>query len=168
MPGLRHPPCLPPDLLANPFPPLPSPARWVNVTICDQTPAVLLKGMGGSTIGVWAAHGEGQALFPDEGVKKHVLANHLAPIRYTDPAGKQTEAYPFNPNGSPLGIAALCSEDGRHLAMMPHPERAFLTWQLPYYPPWLGLDPKGPAPWIKLFQNAREWCDAQDKAKGGK
>jgi hypothetical protein len=53
--------------------------------------------------------------------------------RYTDPDGQSTESYPFNPNGSPLGIAALTSENGRHLAMMPHPERCFLTWQLPWW-----------------------------------
>jgi phosphoribosylformylglycinamidine synthase len=48
--------------------------------------------------------------------------------------------------------------------MMPHPERCFMTWQLPYHPPDLGLDPYGPAPWIKLFQNAREWCESSDAA----
>ena len=51
-----------------------------------------------------------------------------------DNKGEPTEAYPFNPNGSPLGITALCSPDGRHLAMMPHPERSFLKWQLPWMP----------------------------------
>lgn len=82
-----------------------------------------------------------------------------APRRYVDASGAPTEAYPFNPNGSPLGIAALCSSDGRHLAMMPHPERCFLTWQLPYHPADVGLQPKGPAPWLKLFQNARVWAE---------
>ena len=81
--------------------------------------------------------------------------------RYVDADGAQTEVYPANPNGSPLGIAGMCSENGRHLAMMPHPERCFLTWQLPYVPQELGLHPKGPAPWIKLFQNAREWAESQ-------
>lgn len=50
--------------------------------------------------------------------------------RFVDDANSPTEAYPFNPNGSPDGIAGLCSEDGRHLAVMPHPERCFLTWQV--------------------------------------
>lgn len=50
--------------------------------------------------------------------------------------------------------------------MMPHPERCFLTWQLPYYPKELGLDPYGPAPWIKLFQNAREWAESHAAAAG--
>lgn len=137
-------------------------SRYVNVTIDPNTPSILLKGMGGATIGVWAAHGEGQALFPDEEVRKAVLAQGLAPMRYTDNDGNPTEQYPFCPNGSPLGIAALTSENGRHLAMMPHPERCFLSWQLPWYPKELGLDAKGPAPWLKLFQNAREWCEGYD------
>nr|QKY14978.1 phosphoribosylformylglycinamidine synthase (PURL) [Polytomella parva] len=132
-------------------------SRWVQVRIADEPKAVLLKGMGGSVLGVWCAHGEGQCLFPDEAVKKSVLDKGLAPIRYVDAKGQITENYPANPNGSPLGIAALCSENGRHLAMMPHPERSFLAWQMPWSP--LKLDPKGPAPWIKLFQNARAWAD---------
>ncbi|GAX86623.1 hypothetical protein CEUSTIGMA_g14031.t1, partial [Chlamydomonas eustigma] len=140
-------------------------SRYVMVQIAEDTPSVLLNGMGGSQIGVWCAHGEGQALFPNEEIKNHVLSNNLAPIRYVDPEGVTTEQYPFNPNGSPLGIAALTSADGRHLAMMPHPERCFLTWQLPWHPSDLGLEPKGPAPWIKLFQNAREWCEKTGGSK---
>ncbi|WIA34688.1 hypothetical protein OEZ86_013001 [Tetradesmus obliquus] len=139
-------------------------SRWINVQIADDSPSLWLAGMGGSTIGVWAAHGEGQVLFPEPAVQAAVLDKKLAPIRYVDAQGTPTEAYPFNPNGSPLGIAALCSADGRHLAMMPHPERCFLTWQLPYYPQDIGLEPKGPAPWLKLFQNAREWAESHAAA----
>jgi phosphoribosylformylglycinamidine synthase len=81
-------------------------------------------------------------------------------IRYVDDSNKQTETYPFNPNGSPHGIAALCSEDGRHLAMMPHPERCFVKWQLPWMPPsWDALEA---APWLKLFQNAAAFCNAEE------
>ena len=135
-------------------------SRWTHVAIEADTPAVMLKGMGGATLGVWCAHGEGRALFPDAGVRARVLSSGLAPIRYVDPGtGAATEAYPANPNGSPGGVAALCSADGRHLAMMPHPERCFLAWQLPWSPPELGLDPYGPGPWLKLFQNAREWAE---------
>lgn len=134
-------------------------ARCAQVKI-GPSPAVLLKGMEGSVLGVWAAHGEGQCLFPSDPVKDAVLSKNLAPIRYVDADAQQTEVYPANPNGSPMGIAALCSEDGRHLAMMPHPERTFMAWQLPWYPKELGLDPKGPAPWLKLFQNAREWAES--------
>lgn len=134
-------------------------SRWVMVEV-QESPAVMLRGMEGSVLGVWAAHGEGRALFPDEAVKRAVLDNKLAPVRYVDAGGNVTEQYPANPNGSPLGIASMCSADGRHLAMMPHPERSFLTWQMPWYPKELGLDAKGPAPWLKLFQNAREWAES--------
>lgn len=79
--------------------------------------------MEGSNVGIWVAHGEGRCHFPDEAVELAVLEGGLAPLRYTDAQGRATETYPFNPNGSPHGIAALCSADGRHLAMMPHPER---------------------------------------------
>lgn len=81
-----------------------------------------------------------------------------------DTSGKATERYPFNPNGSPHGIAGLCSANGRHLAMMPHPERCYLAWQLPHAPPEAGLDPYGAGPWLKLFQNAREWAEANPAA----
>jgi phosphoribosylformylglycinamidine synthase len=86
------------------------------------------------------------------------------PCRYCDPSGTTTEQYPFNPNGSPSGIAAVCSPNGRHLAMMPHPERSFMMWQHPWYPQQLPeLEAKGPGPWLRLFQNAREWCEAQQQ-----
>lgn len=131
--------------------------RFTSVRIGDS-PAIMLKGMEGSTLGVWAAHGEGRAYFPDGDVLHGVLASDLAPLRYCDDDGKPTETYPFNLNGSPLGIAAVCSPDGRHLAMMPHPERCFLMWQYPWYPKHWAVDKKGPSPWLRLFQNVREWC----------
>ncbi|XP_052189982.1 probable phosphoribosylformylglycinamidine synthase, chloroplastic/mitochondrial [Diospyros lotus] len=131
--------------------------RFTSVTIKDS-PAIMFKGMEGSTLGVWAAHGEGRAYFPDTGVLDHVLDSNLAPVRYCDDDGKPTEVYPFNLNGSPLGVAAICSPDGRHLAMMPHPERCFLMWQFPWYPNHWNVDKKGPSPWLRMFQNAREWC----------
>ncbi|KAG5538018.1 hypothetical protein RHGRI_025192 [Rhododendron griersonianum] len=131
--------------------------RFTSVTIKDS-PALMFKGMEGSTLGVWAAHGEGRAYFPDGGVLDRVLGSNLAPLRYCDDDGKPTEVYPFNLNGSPLGIAAICSPDGRHLALMPHPERSFLMWQFPWYPKHWNVDKKGPSPWLRMFQNAREWC----------
>ncbi|KAI7838801.1 hypothetical protein COHA_007416 [Chlorella ohadii] len=107
-------------------------SRWSMVRIEEGSPAIMLQGMGGAQIGVWCAHGEGQAIFPSDEVRQRVMADTLAPIRYCDASGAATEQYPFNPNGSPEGIAALCSPDGRHLAMMPHPERCFLMWQNPW------------------------------------
>ena len=89
-------------------------------------------------------------------VHAQVLAKGLAPIRYVDDANAPTQAYPFNPNGSPHAIAALCSPDGRHLAMMPHPERCFLKWQAPWTPDgWQGHEA---GPWLRLFQNAQAFC----------
>lgn len=131
--------------------------RFTGVSIKDS-PAIMFKGMEGSTLGVWAAHGEGRAFFPDDGVLDRVLHSDLAPLRYCDDDGNVTETYPFNLNGSPLGVAAICSPNGRHLAMMPHPERCFLMWQFPWYPKQWNVDKKGPSPWLRMFQNAREWC----------
>ncbi|HHH26914.1 MAG TPA: phosphoribosylformylglycinamidine synthase, partial [Polyangiaceae bacterium] len=132
-------------------------SRFATVTI-EPSPAILLRGMEGSTLGIWLQHGEGRAHFPDPTVLDRVLAEHLAPVRYAGDDGRPTEAYPFNPNGSPHGIGALCSPDGRHLAIMPHPERTFLKWQWGWMPPkWRQELPV--SPWLKLFQNAREWCE---------
>eukprot|EP01025_Chloroclados_australasicus_P008169 TRINITY_DN1283_c0_g1_i2.p1 TRINITY_DN1283_c0_g1~~TRINITY_DN1283_c0_g1_i2.p1 ORF type:complete len:1144 (-),score=144.19 TRINITY_DN1283_c0_g1_i2:439-3681(-) len=131
--------------------------RWVNVGI-KESPAIMLKDMAGSHMGVWIAHGEGRVLFPNQDLQREVSNNNLAPIRYVDGDCVPSEMYPYNPNGSPLGIAALCSQDGRHLAMMPHPERCFLGWQNP----WIGgelIYKNGPGSWLKMFQNAREWCE---------
>ena len=118
----------------------------------------MLRGMTGSTLGIWVAHTEGQALFPSPALLDEVLERQLAPIRFVDDNGSITEAYPLNPNGSPHGIAALCSPDGRHLAMMPHPERTVLPWQWGYLPErWrTGL---AASPWLTIFQNARQWCE---------
>lgn len=137
-------------------------SRWSTIKV-QPSASVLLKGMEGSSLGVWVAHGEGRAHFPD---KKHldlVESLNLAPLRYSDTGGKATEEYPCNPNGSPNGIAGMISEDGRHLALMPHPERCVLLWQCPEYPKaWAkGSGGRaGPSPWLKMFQNAREFCDS--------
>lgn len=134
--------------------------RFSSVKI-DESPAIMFKGMAGTTVGIWIAHGEGRALFPDSSILEEVKKSNLVPLTYCDDAGESTEAYPFNPNGSPEGIAALCSPDGRHLAMMPHPERCFQMWQFPWYPQeWTHIDAAGPSPWLRLFQNAREWCES--------
>ncbi len=131
-------------------------SRWVSIKILPS-PSIMLKDMEGSVLGVWIAHGEGRAYFPDETILNKVIEKNLAPLRYVDDEGNITETYPFNPNGSPYGITALCSEDGRHLAMMPHPERAFLLWQWPWMPEkWKKFKA---SPWLKIFQNARRWCD---------
>jgi phosphoribosylformylglycinamidine synthase len=140
--------------------------RYSMVRILES-PSIMLKGMEGATLGVWLAHGEGRAFFPDGQVLDRVEAEGLAPVRFVDDAGEVTQRYPFNPNGSANGIAALCSPDGRHLAIMPHPERGFLSWQCGWNPPeWRGAIAAAaergqpfPSPWLRMFQNAREWCE---------
>ncbi len=131
-------------------------SRWAQVEILPS-PAILFSGMEGSRLGVWVAHGEGQLVYPDQLIGEEVMKNNLAPLAYIDPHGNPTGEYPYNPNGSPGGITALCSPDGRHLAMMPHPERCFLKWQWPYMPQeW--NDRLETSPWLKMFQNARSWA----------
>jgi len=129
-------------------------SRFVNVKILDS-PSIMLRGMEESHLGIWVAHGEGRMECKDDVMLEFVQNNALAPIRYTDDDGNTTLQYPLNPNGSPLGVAALCSKDGRHLAMMPHPERCFMKWQLPWCPPEWNSDA---APWLKMFENAYNWC----------
>jgi phosphoribosylformylglycinamidine synthase len=136
-------------------------SRWSTVKILPS-PAVLLKGMEGSTLGVWVAHGEGRAYFPNAKHLEIVEANQLAPLRYVNDENQETEAYPFNPNGSPHGIAGLCSQDGRHLALMPHPERCFLKWQLPYMTNEM-RESYQVAPWLRFFQNAYEFAVNQQQ-----
>ncbi len=132
-------------------------SRFAAVTILES-PSVMLKGMENSVLGIWVAHGEGLAYFPDDSVREKVIADNLAPVRYVDDKGDVTGRYPFNPNGSPDGIASLCSPDGRHLAMMPHPERTFLKWQWGWMPEDWEKDLKA-SPWLRMFQNARQWCE---------
>jgi len=132
-------------------------SRFATVRI-QESPAIMLRGMSGSTLGVWVAHGEGQSFFPDRSVLDQIEQEALAPIRFADDDSQIAEAYPFNPNGSPRGITSLCSPDGRHLALMPHPERTFLKWQWGWMPEeWKRDLPV--SPWLKIFQNAREWCE---------
>ena len=134
-------------------------SRFSAVKVVEGTPAekVWFDGMGGSILGVWVAHGEGRVFFPDSRDADAVAANNLAPLAYVDDRGNPTEAYPMNPNGSVGGLTSLCSQDGRHLAMMPHPERCFTSWQQPWTPPtWKGALA---GPWLRMFQNVRSWCD---------
>ncbi|MEA2016691.1 MAG: phosphoribosylformylglycinamidine synthase [Actinomycetota bacterium] len=132
-------------------------SRWVSVKILES-PSIMLKGMENSILGIWIAHREGRLYCPDPEILSEVSRKGLAPIIYVDDRGNPTKEYPFNPNGSPSGFTALCSPDGRHLAMMPHPERTFLPWQWSWIPEKWKEDLKI-SPWLKMFQNAREWCE---------
>ena len=139
-------------------------SRWVTVKIMES-PSIMLQGMAGSVLGTWTAHGEGQLSLTDD-VLTEVREKKLAPLVYLDDNGEETEKYPFNPNGSINGITSLCSANGRHLAMMPHPERLFLKWQWPWMPKDWQKDLKA-SPWLRMFQNAFKWCEENKKGHSG-
>jgi len=144
-------------------------SRWVTVKILES-PAMMFRGMADSTLGIWVAHGEGRLHFPDPTVMDEVVSKKLIPVVFVDDEGrvdgKISKSYPFNPNGSPFGSTGLCTPDGRHLAMMPHPERSFLKWQWAWLPDYLN-DGVKESPWIQMFQNAREWCDRVKSGERG-
>ena len=108
--------------------------------------SVMFGSLSGTKLGVWVAHGEGKFQFPYEESAYHIVAKY------------NYEGYPANPNGSPWSVAGVCSQDGRHLAMMPHPERAIFPWQCGYYPADRQADEI--TPWIEGFVNARKWIEA--------
>ena len=117
-----------------------------NFVALDIQPnsSVLMKSLSGSRLGIWVAHGEGKFHLPGKADDYNIV------LRYA------YEGYPANPNGSDFATAGICSADGRHLAMMPHLERAFYPWQCGFYP----ADRKEQdqvTPWIEAFVNAREW-----------
>eukprot|EP00727_Mastigamoeba_balamuthi_P013757 m51a1_g9003 Trifunctional purine biosynthetic protein adenosine-3, fusion with phosphoribosylformylglycinamidine synthase, putative (2349) ;mRNA; f:109653-117447 len=134
-------------------------SRFSNVRII-KSPAIMFEGMSGTELGVWVSHGEGRfemQLSGPEGQADYPELEDIAPVRYIDDDGNVTTRYPFSPNGSPAGVAALCSRDGRHLAIMPHPERTTLKYQWPYKPTaWLKDEPEV-SPWMQMFQNAYRW-----------
>ncbi|PAV80157.1 hypothetical protein WR25_19946 [Diploscapter pachys] len=122
-----------------------------------KSKSLMLQGMENSILGLWSSHGEGRFTYRNGKVLAHLLENEMVCVQYCDGDGEITEKYPLNPNGSELGVAAICSEDGRHLAMMPHSDRSFLSWQWPDYPDsW--KTPGNPAsPWLRMFTNAYDW-----------
>ncbi|NOR24655.1 MAG: phosphoribosylformylglycinamidine synthase [Desulforhopalus sp.] len=130
-------------------------SRWSTVKV-QKSNAMMLEGMEGLVFGIHVDHGEGQLHFPDKTLLDKVNDGGMTPLVYVDDDGNATEKYPFNPNGSIEGLAGLCSADGRHLALMPHPERVFLPWQAHYLPEEMkGLQV---SPWMQMFRNAYEWC----------
>ncbi|MBK7628052.1 MAG: phosphoribosylformylglycinamidine synthase [Bacteroidales bacterium] len=119
---------------------------FLGVKVTENN-SVMLKDLTDMELGIWVAHGEGCFTLPYPENKYRIA---LKFSRHT---------YPANPNGSDYDVAGLCSEDGRHLVMMPHLERAFYPWQCGYYP----ADRKNDevTPWIKAFTNARDWIKAR-------
>jgi phosphoribosylformylglycinamidine synthase len=126
-------------------------ARVALVNIANS-PSVLLAGMAGARLPIAVAHGEGRAeLTADE--HRALEASGLVAARFVDHAGQTTQRYPMNPNGSPAGITALTTPDGRVTIMMPHPERVFRAIQHSWCPDELRNHEDGP--WLRLFRNAR-------------
>ena len=122
-------------------------ARFVMVDVPDN-PSLFLDGMAGSRLPIVVSHGEGRADFSAQGRE----AGALVALRYVDNRGHAAVAYPFNPNGSPNGIAGLTTPDGRFTIMMPHPERIFRAVQMSWRPETWGED----SPWLRMFRNARK------------
>jgi phosphoribosylformylglycinamidine synthase len=125
-------------------------ARLTMIEI-RKSPSILFAGMEGSRIPIVTAHGEGKAVFKD--AAQVDAARYLVAGRYVDNRGKVSETYPYNPNGSPQGITALTTPDGRFNILMPHPERVFRTVAFSWHPEEWGED----SPWMRIFRNARAW-----------
>ena len=130
-------------------------ARLSAVEILPST-SVLLRGMEGARLPVPVAHGEGRAEFGDPADLERLAAGSRVSARFVDGRGAVASAYPANPNGSPEGVTALSSADGRVTIMMPHPERVFRVVQLSWRPPeW---EDREFSPWLKMFENAKEFA----------
>ncbi|NMF87633.1 phosphoribosylformylglycinamidine synthase [Aromatoleum petrolei] len=123
-------------------------ARFVMAEI-PENPSILFAGMAGSRMPIVVSHGEGRAVFAEDAHRGSVLTA----VRYVDNHGKPATSYPFNPNGSPDGLAGVTTADGRFTIMMPHPERTARTVQMSWHPESLGED----SPWMRMFRNARHW-----------
>ena len=120
-------------------------SEFISLAI-PQNNSVMLGSLSGSKLGLWVAHGEGRFSLPYDEDKYNVVAKY------------NYSGYPGNPNGSDYDVAGLASADGRHLAMMPHPERAIFPWQSAYYP-LNRVHSDQVTPWIEAFVNARKWIE---------
>jgi phosphoribosylformylglycinamidine synthase len=125
-------------------------SQFIGLTI-PQNNSVMFGSLSGLKTGIWVAHGEGKFEMPESIDKYNIVAQY------------SYKSYPANPNGSRFAVAGLCSNDGRHLAMMPHLERAIFPWQCGYYPRSKRNDEV--TPWIDAFVNARVWIENKLNAK---
>ncbi len=114
-----------------------------------QNDSVMFSSLSGDRLGIWVAHGEGKFSLPEGEENYNIVARYAY------------DAYPGNPNGSDYAVAGICSKDGRHLAMMPHLERAIFPWQNAWYPTDHREDDV--TPWIEAFVNARKWVENHKK-----
>lgn len=126
-------------------------ARFATTEVMPS-PSLFFTGMEGSRIPIVVSHGEGRAVFDNADDAQHCAAA----LRYVDNRGVATETYPLNPNGSPGGLTAVTTDDGRFTIMMPHPERVFRSVQMSWHPQeWQAGE--GDSPWMRMFRNARRW-----------
>ena len=123
-------------------------SAFLGVTVTTNR-SVMFGSLSGDQLGIWVAHGEGKFDLP------------LPEDRYNVVLKYNYDSYPGNPNGSSYNVAGIASPDGRHLAMMPHLERAFFPWQNAYYPADRLADDV--TPWVEAFVNARKWVEAHRK-----
>lgn len=133
-------------------------SRYIRVKI-KKNNSIMLNNFEGSILGIWIAHAEGRIIIDKEIYPK------MCPILYIDENNLPTKKYPFNPNGSDYGIGGICTSNGRHLGMMPHPERSFMKWQRPInsqynYEGNINMEMKNIkySPWYYMFKNAYIWC----------
>lgn len=120
-------------------------SNFVGVDI-ERNSSVMFGSLSGSKLGLWVAHGEGHFSLPEPESSYNIV------MKYT------YDKYPANPNGSDYNAAGIASADGRHVAMMPHPERAFLPWQCAWLPE--AYRNQEATPWLEAFVNARRWVEA--------
>lgn len=119
-------------------------STFISVDI-PKNNSVMFGSLSGSKLGVWVAHGEGRFSMPKAESEYNIVAKYAY------------DEYPGNPNGSDFSTAAVCSKDGRHLAIMPHPERSIFPWQCAYYPFENRKDDV--TPWMEAFINAKDWIE---------
>ncbi|KAF9199344.1 hypothetical protein BGZ49_010558 [Haplosporangium sp. Z 27] len=129
-----------------------------NASVNSETaPSIFFDGMRGSKFPIAVAHGEGRAEFANASDLEALKAAGLIAVSFVDNYGNKTEQYPLNPNGSPLGITAVQTPNGRVLAMMPHPERVTSRESNSWYPRVEGAQWGEDGPWMRMFKNARKW-----------
>lgn len=131
-------------------------SRWSQVRILNSR-AIMFRGMEDSVLGIPSAHGEGRLWLPSSAVGEQLWRQQQVAMSYVTPDGHATEQYPYNPNGSHRGWTALCDESGRHVAMMPHPERVPRLYNWQYIPPEL-KEKLEASPWLRTAQNLYNWC----------
>ena len=127
-------------------------ARLAMVQI-EENPSILLRDMEGARLPIAVAHGEGRVEWSGDASRSRAEEGGLIAARFVDGHGQVAARYPANPNGSPDGVTALTTADGRVTIMMPHPERVFRTVQHSWAPSTWGEE----APWLRMFRNARAW-----------